>query len=181
MARAKSAGKLLNLARNGEFSSSSAKSLEGAELLWQEGRPPAGWSTWQREDSKGTFAWGREAGAGGKGAAKASLVGDGCFLQAYQAATGERYAVRAACRVHGNGSAWLRVRWQTAESRWTAEAQDKVFYCEPSPDKWEELFGVVEVPEGAGRLLILLGVGGQSTADDVAWFDDVELYKLDTQ
>jgi hypothetical protein len=26
--------------------------------------------------------------------------------------------------------------------------------------------------------LILLGVGGQSTAEDVVWFDDVELYRL---
>ena len=93
-------------------------------------------------------------------------------------AAGERYAVRAACKVHGNGNAWLRVRWQTAEGRWTAETQDRLFYCEASPDNWRELFGVVEVPEGAGRLLILLGVGGQSTADDVVWFDDVELYKL---
>jgi len=40
------------------------------------------------------------------------------------------------------------------------------------------LFGVVEVPEGVGRLSILLGVGGQSAAEDVAWFDDVELYRL---
>ncbi len=91
---------------------------------------------------------------------------------------GERYAVRAACKVHGNGNAWLRVRWQTAEGRWTAETQDQLFYCEASPDNWRELFGVVEVPEGVGRLLILLGVGGQSTAEDVVWFDDVELYKL---
>jgi hypothetical protein len=26
--------------------------------------------------------------------------------------------------------------------------------------------------------LILLGVGGQSTAEDAVWFDDVELYRL---
>jgi hypothetical protein len=26
--------------------------------------------------------------------------------------------------------------------------------------------------------LILLGVGGQSTAEDVIWFDDVELYRM---
>jgi hypothetical protein len=178
MARARVAGKLVRLARNGDFSSSTAKSFDGDEQRWREGRPPAGWSAWQREESKETFTWDRESGAGGKGAARASRVGDGCFLQAYKAVAGERYAVRAVCKVHGNGSAWLRVRWQTAEGQWHAETQDKLFYCEPSPDKWQELFGVVEVPEGAGRLLILLGVGGQSTADDVAWFDDVELYKL---
>ena len=105
-------------------------------------------------------------------------MGDGCFLQAHKAAAGERYAVRAACKTRGDGSTWLRVRWQTAEGRWTAETQDRLFYREPSLDNWTELFGVVDAPEGVGRLLILLGVGGQKTAEDTAWFDDVELHKL---
>jgi hypothetical protein len=176
--RLRQARKLVNLARNGDFSSSTAKSMDGAEHQWREGKPPAGWDSWQQQGSKGDFTWDRKAGAGSKGAARASRVTDGCFLQAYKTAAGERYAVRAVCKIHGNGSAWLRVRWQTAEGRWTAESQDRLFYCEPSQDKWEELFGVVEVPEGAGRMLILLGVGGQDTAHDVAWFDDVALYKL---
>jgi hypothetical protein len=138
----------------------------------------AGWSAWQRDDSKGTFTWDRQGGAAGKGAARASRIADGCFLQSYKVAPGERYAVRATCKVHGAGNAWLRVRWQTAEGRWTAETQDQLCYCEASPDNWRELFGVVEVPEGVGRLLVLLGVGGQSTAEDVIWFDDVELYRF---
>jgi hypothetical protein len=178
MARMKEAGKLVNLARNGDFSSSTAKSMDGAQQPWHDGGPPAGWSAWQRDDSKGTFTWDREAGATGKGAARACRVADGCFLQSHKMAPGERYIVRATCKVHGTGNAWLRVRWQTAEGRWTAETQDQLLYAEPSPDNWRELVGVVEVPEGVGRLLILLGVGGQSTAEDVVWFDDVELYRL---
>jgi hypothetical protein len=181
MVKAKAAGTPANLARNGDFASSSAELIDGAQQRWHEGQPPAGWSAWQRDGSKGTFAWDREAGMGNTGSAKASGVADGCFLQEYKAAAGERYAVRAMCRTHGNGSAWLRVRWQTADGRWTAESQDRLFYGEPSPDAWRELFGVVEVPEGAGRLLILLGVGGQATADDAVWFDDVGLYKLNTR
>jgi hypothetical protein len=181
IARTQQAGKLVNLARNGDFSSSAAKSMDGAGQQWHNGAPPAGWSAWQRDDSKGTFAWDRETGAAGKGAARASRVAEGCFLQSYQVVPGERYAVRAACKVHGNGNAWLRVRWQTAEGRWTAETQDQLFYCQASPDNWRELFGVVEVPEGVGRLLILLSVGGQSTAEDVVWFDDLELYNLSVQ
>ncbi len=178
IAKAKQDGKAVNLARNGSFSSSTAKSMEGTEQDWHDGLPPAGWSAWQRDDSKGTFTWDREAGATGKGAARASRVADGCFLQSFKVAPGERYAVRAACKVRGSGNAWLRVRWQTADGRWTAETQDQLFYCEASPDNWRELFGVVDVPAGAGRLLILLGVGGQSTTEDAAWFDDVELYRL---
>ncbi len=178
IARAKQVGKLVNLARNGDFSSSTAKAMDGAEQRWHAGGPPAGWSAWQRDDSKGTFTWDRGTGAAGKGAARASRVADGCFLQPYKVVPGDHFAVRAACKVHGNGSAWLRVRWQTADGRWTAESQDQLFFGETSPDNWRELFGVVEVPAGVGRLLILLGVGSQGTAEDVVWFDDVEIYGL---
>ncbi len=178
MARLKQAGKFANLARNGDFSLPVAKSIEGDEQKWHKGGPPAGWGTWQKEDSHGTFLWDQAVGAAGKGAAKANGVAGGCFIQSYKAAPGGCYAVRAACKVHGNGNACLRVRWQTAEGRWTAEVQDQLFYAAIAPDSWQPLFGVVEVPEGAGRLLILLGVDGQSTAEDAAWFDDVELCKL---
>jgi hypothetical protein len=178
IARAKRAGKLVNLARNGDFSSSTAKSMDGTEQKWHDGLPPAGWSAWQTDDSKGTFTWDRETGAADKGAARASRVTDGCFLQSYKVVPSDRFAVRTACKVHGNGNAWLRIRWQTTEGSWIAETLDQLFYCEASPANWRELFGVVEVPEGVGRLVLLLSVGGQGTTEDVIWFDDVELYRL---
>ena len=78
----------------------------------------------------------------------------------------------------GAGDAWLRVRWQTSESAWTAESQDKIVYTDSRSGELQELFGVVEVPETAGRLVVLLGVGGQKTPEDLCWFDDVELYRL---
>jgi len=37
----------------------------------------------------------------------------------------------------------------------------------------------VTVPSSAGRLVLLLGVSGQSP-NDAAWFDDVRVYKLDS-
>ena len=92
-------------------------------------------------------------------------------------APGERYAVR------GMQGAWQGQRLAAgplADGGWPldGQTQDQLFYCEVSPDDWRELFGVVEAPEGIGRLLILLGVGGQGTTEDVIWFDDVELYRL---
>jgi len=178
IARLELAGTLVNLARNGDFSSSTACLMDGAEQKWHEGRPPAGWTAWQKSDSKGRFVWDRETGAKGKGAAQASHVAEGCFIQAGKAVAGQCYAVRAACKLRGSGSAWLRVRWQTAEGRWTAEGQDRLFCGEPSQNRWQELFGVVEVPEGVGRLVVLLSVSGQDAPEDTVWFDDVELYRL---
>ncbi len=189
MAELGATGKLANLARNGDFGSKKALSYDGAAIEWKEGRPPAGWSAWQAEKSKGAFTWDREAGAAAKGSAKAAGVANGCFLQACAAKPGEHYAVGALRRLQGKGEAWLRVRWQTAEGKWTAETRDVLIHCEdtragmhalPTPrDEWGEMLGVAEVPEGAGRLLVLLSVADQPTPDDVAWFDDVRVLRLE--
>ncbi len=168
IARLRGEGKLVNLAENGDF----AAKVE-------PGRRPAAWSTWQRQDSPGTFTWDPQAGQDGKGAARAAGVTDGCFLQAREVQPGQRYAVRALRKLEGRGSTWIRIRWQTAEGRWTREVQDAMVYCRGPRDAWSELFGVVQVPEDAGRLLILLGVGNQASPEDVAWFDDVELYLIE--
>jgi hypothetical protein len=71
------------------------------------------------------------------------------------------------------------VRWQDADQRWTAEDRDRPFFCEGAAGEWGEIFGVVEVPEGAGFLVLLLAVHDQASADDLAWFDDVAAYALD--
>ncbi|HPD14226.1 MAG TPA: hypothetical protein PLE19_04720 [Planctomycetota bacterium] len=176
MAELQAAGKLANLARNADFAAERALSFEGAQVEWKEGRPPAGWSAWQHEGSKGTFTWDRGVG---KGSARAAGVANGCFLQACAVRPGERYAVGALCRLQGQGEAWLRVRWQTAEGRWTAEALDVLIPCEAPRDRWGEMLGVVEVPEGVGRLLVLLGIADQAASDDVAWFDEVRVHRLE--
>ncbi|MBM4037686.1 MAG: hypothetical protein FJ290_04155 [Planctomycetes bacterium] len=189
MAALAKAGTLINLARNGDFGSDKALSFEGTPVEWKEGRPPAGWSAWQHEKSKGAFTWDRDAGAAGKGAARAAGVANGCFLQSCPVKPGEHYAVGAVRRLQGKAEAWLRVRWQTAEGKWAAEALDVLIHCEDpragvhalpgGREAWGEVFGVVEVPEGVGRLVLLLCVADQPTADDVAWFDDVRVHKLE--
>jgi hypothetical protein len=190
--RLKEAGKLVNLARNGDFSSDRAKSLDGVEEKYAEGRPSAGWGSWQESKSKGQFTWDRQvdcgigadggAGSVAKGSARAAGVAGGCFIQAYRVKPGERYCVAALRRIQGRGDAGIRVRWQTADGRWAAEHSDKLIYAkEPSQaasSEWSKLSGVVEVPEGVGRLVILLGVSGQASPQDVAWYDNVELYRL---
>ncbi|MCX8035841.1 MAG: hypothetical protein N3D11_02070 [Candidatus Sumerlaeia bacterium] len=164
IAEMKKSGTLTNLARNGHFS-------DGQKL-------PAEWSTWQKEDSKGLFSWDGAEGATAKGAACAAGVSDGCFLQKHAVKPGERYAASVMRRIQGKGEASLRIRWQTADGKWTAESQDRVFFAEGGADVWQEIFGVVEVPEPAGWLIILLGVRGQTSPDDTAWFDDAALVRI---
>jgi len=178
VAELQKAGTLVNLARNADFGSDTAPTNDGPAEDWKKGGAPAGWHTWQIENSKGTFTWDRTTGAVAKGAARAANVVNGCFIQSHKVQPGELYAVAARCRVQGKGDCRIRVRWQTPEGQWTAVQLDKIIIPEGSRDAWQKLFGVVEVPEGVGRLVILLGIHGQAAPTDVAWYDDVRLHKL---
>jgi hypothetical protein len=167
MARLRAAGKLTDLIRNGDFSTAA-------------GTRPAEWGDWQEETtSNGTFAWDKDVGATAKGAARAGQVASGCFTQATPVKPGERYAVQAARQLQGKGEATIRVRWQTADGKWTLPDRDRIFSCAAPRGQWSEIFGAVTVPEDVGKLVVLLGVHGQHAAEDVAWYDDVHLYKLE--
>jgi hypothetical protein len=173
------AGKLANLVRDGDFGSSEAPRSEGVGEDWREGGAPAGWYTWEDRTSRGAFTWDRETGAQEKGSARASSVANGGFLQSVSVRPGETYAVRAVRRLQGKGDAWLRIRWQTADGKWTAEEREALLYAAGPREAWREFFGVVEVPDGVGRLLFLLCISGQTSPADLAWFDDVQLVKLE--
>ena len=178
LARLQSAGQVPNLLQNGDFGAEKL-TLGGQPLVWKEGGPPVGWSAWQADGSKGTFLWDRQTGAGGPGSVKLAGVANGCLLQAIVVQPGQRYAVQARCRRTGQGQVHLRIRWQTPESRWTREDQDALAYpADQSGSAWTELFTVVEVPEGVGKLLVLLSAQGQKSTDDVAWFDDVLVVRI---
>jgi hypothetical protein len=172
------AGQLPNLARNPDFGADKALDHEGKEVTYQPGGLPAGWNFWQ-ENNTGRAGWDRETGRTAPGAGRAAQVTGGCFTHAISPVQpGERYAVQAWAKVQGRGSAWIRLRWQTAGGQWIHEQQDRMAYCPSGTDQWQELLAVAEVPEGVGKLVILLGMGGQPTAEDVVWFDDVRCVKL---
>jgi hypothetical protein len=169
-----------NLARNADFGSDTVAATDDAIAAdWKQGGAPAGWSTWQIEPPKGTFAWDREAGCTAKGAARAANVSIGCFIQSYKVNPGDCYAIQAVRRLRGRGEAVLTVRWQTPSGRWTAEAQDQRVLAAPSRAEWAELFAAVEVPAGVGIMVVLLGVEGQTSPEDVIWYDDVKVCRID--
>ncbi len=166
-----------NLARNGDFSAEAVELPDGRTATWRQG-PPAGWSAWQASGSEGSFTWDRRAGATGPGSARASGAAEGCFLQKVAVRPGELLAVAVRRRLTGRGRTWLHARWQTADDAWTAQSHDRRFQARGPRDQWREAFTVVEVPEGVGKFVLLLGVSGQASDEDVAWFDDVGIYRL---
>ena len=169
MQRLEQAGADTNRVRNGGF---------GAEAADANGRPTE-WGVWQDSGSEGAFALDPDVGRAAKGSARAAKAKNGCFIQAHDARPGERYAVRGFVRTVGEGRAWLRIRWQTRESAWTATSRDRRVYADGPSKEWAELFDVVEVPEGAGKLVVLLLVGDQPAHEDIAWFDDIQLCRLE--
>ncbi len=179
MARLKQAGQLVNLARNGDFSLPTAKSIDGGASRNGPlaGRPPAGARgrrNVRTEPLLGTAKPEPRPKARPRPAALPMAASFRPTRQSPASATqSARHTSYMATAMPGCGSAGRRPM-----ASWTAETQDRLFYGGTSPDRWQQLFGVVEVPERAGRLIILLSVDGQTATEDAAWFDDVELYKL---
>lgn len=179
IARGQTAGTLKNLARNGDFAAEKTAEADGREQSYRGGGPPAGWSVWQEEASHGAFTWNRQEGATTAGSAQAAGVTGGCFIQSYPAEPGQRFAVRAIRKITGRGDASLRIRWQSPEGKWTHEGRDVLIFTDEPRDQWGELFGVAEVPDGVGRIVLLLGVAGQSSDQDTIWYDDIAVYRLE--
>ncbi|MDD4267759.1 MAG: hypothetical protein PHO07_10540 [Pirellulales bacterium] len=166
IAQRKARGTAANLAVNADF----RQPPTGGTL-------PPGWSSWQDEKNPtGSFAWDETVGGG---SARAVQVAWGCFLQQLAAVPGETFAVSADCLAKGTTTPAVTIRWQTGEGRWTHEADDALLAFEPAGGDWKTAFGVVTVPAAAGQLVVLLGVRGQQTANDVCWFDNVAVYRLD--
>jgi len=166
---------LKNLVRNGDFQSETVTDNAGVQSDWVKGGAPAGWHSWQMKPGEGAFEWDRVMGA-----AKASGVSEsGCFIQTFDAAPGETYAVRARVKLGGSSRAWIRVRWQTADGHWIHEGLDRMIAPGPrNANGWSILFGAVSVPTDVGKLVLLLGMGDQHGGADAVWFDDVELFRL---
>ena len=142
-----------------------------------KGTLPAAWPTWQREGPQGVFSWDNAVGRNKAGSAKALNVTDGCFLQKIVVQPGECYAVEGACLRKGNPACTLLVRWQTENDKWIQWQSDQLVAFRPGEQDWESASGVVIVPEGVGKLVLLLSVHNQS-GQDACWFDDVGVYKL---
>ena len=160
---------LVNLLANASFS-------EGAS---PDGALPVGWGAWQDEKtSHGAFALDGAVGRSAAGSARMSGVTNGCFIQTLEVKPGERYAVRAHVHSVGSGVASVTVRWQDPNGRWMAWDRDSTSVFGPAVDGWSETTNAVQVPEGVGRLVLLLSVNSQVSEADQCWYDDVAVYRL---
>ena len=179
-------GASANLIQNGDFASRVAPEKitedKTAPADWKMPANIANWNTWQTEASRGVFRLDKTVNRGeekNSGAAQINGTENGCYIQYLPVKPGETYAVRAWLRQKGDGPGWIRVRWQTPETKWTQESQDVLLMSAPDQAKneWREISGLASVPEGVGRMVILLCAANQSENDSV-WFDDAQVFKM---
>ncbi len=147
---------------------------------WTETPPlPAHWSTWSRS---GAAKFIRNTDKGREGSSAAIANADGaCYMQHLPVAPGQKYfcSVWASCDTPGaTTAAELSIRWQTADGAWLPDRDYEPHTAATVREgRWERLSMAATVPDGAGRLLLMLFVESQSSEQAVL-FDDAAVYLL---
>jgi hypothetical protein len=130
--------------------------------------PPAGWFEWQADSSRGRVT-------GTPGQVELSEVREGCVGCSATVQPGRTYAVRVLAKSTGRGVASLNIGWKTSVGSWTAHADRRHFVGDSAAYDaagWREIVGLVDVPSGAGQLIFMASVTGQTNAADRCWFKE---------
>lgn len=157
----------VNLLVNGDFSLPPTDSVTGGK----EGTIPRGWGFWQHENHQTGHCSVRD------GAAFLENVTNGCLLQTVNVQPGEDYLVTVTVRCGRRATPTLRLRWQTADGAWTQVEKD-VLVGPESDSETVKLATMVRVPEGVGKIAVLLGAADQKKEADNCCFDDVRLIRI---
>lgn len=166
-----------NLSRNFDFGiGADANARSGASSDWQTKDVPAEWSAWQAEFSKGKFDWDEIAKS-----ARASHIKSGVFLQTIEAKPGEKFFIVAQSKTQGKGVATLTVGWKRADSSWLPDATRKTVLLprRELPNGWSQWGTEAVAPEGTGLLVVLLGIEGQTSDNDMLWWDDIKVIRYE--
>ncbi len=153
----------------------------GGQPDWTAG--PPGWHTWFSQIAKasgGVVNW--EATGGRTGARCVSLkkcAGNACVIQHGPIAPGRAYVCSAwTKRTSPASKARLVIRFAKADRSW----ESNVSVIEEAPvetaSEWTRLDAYFTAPKEAAFAVIMLQASDQK-AEDVCWFDDVELTALD--
>jgi hypothetical protein len=144
--------------------------LVNADFTRTDGTSPAGWFTWQDDDSHGTFAC--ADGCAIIRGAKQAVVGLGVKTE-----PGDVLAARLRANSTGRGLAALSIGWKTDDGKWIAHASNARFVAAApaASDGWQEIHGLVEVPPGAHQLMFMAAADEQAGESDTCRFKDPAL------
>ena len=165
--------------KNGDFEDTT-ENTQSAEKDWKSRGAPNGWSTWSRTTAA---ALTQEPGRGRGGSVAASITGaeSACFLNTCKAQPGEVYLCVCWLRCDPprlQAGPRLSIRFRTPDGAWhkRSDFEPTVNGVEGEAG-WQPVVLRVQVPEGAGSVLVMPGAGSQEEGAAVL-FDDIALYRL---
>lgn len=140
----------------------------------RDGPLPAGWWLWRPENRRaGVFATDPKRGRSSPGSLKASGVEEGCLGTSLPVRSHSRFIVEAFAY---GARAQIQVAWKT-DGQWNwSLPRTTLRFTKPDRDPWRRACDLVEVPEGADELVLLLEV--RQLPEESTWFDDIGLYPV---
>ena len=150
---------------------------------WEQAGAPPGWSVWFGSTAKASDAemvWTAETALSGRRSVSVrSSAGPTVIMQQVPVEPGNAYTVRAwARRSNPRSTVTVGARWKEDSGAWADSANPEVRMSSNVPaDRWEQLECVVQPPENAAFLVVML-TGEDQGAEDACWFDDVSVAQL---
>ena len=162
-AELEAAGKLRNIAENGDCVGAAAGKLPKPFGCWQPGK---------KENHRGTFASDAAFGDGDSSSLCAEGVPSGCFTLVAKGVTpGALYLVR--CSASGEGTS-ATVAWTDEKRKWTGQSEYMPF--REKAGAWRRGEVIVRVPTTARNLHLHMGVS--LAPGEKAWFDAIRIFPL---
>lgn len=166
-----------NLCPNPGFEETKGDAPEGAD--WVTTGSPPGWSKWSIDGKTDYLTWEQEGGRSGPRCARIAGAKLATFIANVPVTPGERYYVSIWAKSTGSDAQQprLELKWQAAEGGWVRADANQAVAGEGGTGEWQLLSAVVQVPEGAGRLVILPRALDQQEGD-VVLLDDARVIRL---
>jgi len=146
---------------------------------WVTTDTPPGWAKWSITGRTEHLTWEQQGGRTEPSCGKIAGAKLATFIGSLRVRPGQRYYMSIWVSSIGSTeqSPRLAVKWQAPEGGWVCAAANELVMAEGGSGVWQLLSVVAEVPDAAGRLIMLPRARNQQE-HDVVLFDDARIVRL---